>query len=86
MSILLWLATGAAATYAWMHLDHALDARKDRSLGYVYQRETALDALARFHASQARHPSQWNRCQECGGRVLVENTNRGVCADCEEEL
>ena len=84
MSILLWLATGCAATYAWVQLDHAHDARKDRSLGYVYQRETALDTLARFHAQQ-RHPSQWNTCKTCGGNVLTENTDHGVCADCMEE-
>ena len=26
--------------------------------------------------------SQWERCVTCRGRVLVENTTRGVCSDC----
>jgi len=82
MSVFLWLATGAAAVYAVDVLQDALDRRRDRTLAEVYRREQAMMTLARFTDARRGTWSQWDRCASCRGHVLVENTTRGVCADC----
>lgn len=77
LSIVMWLALGAALTYLWTRMDHEIDEWSE-----MKQWENA-----RIVTGSGTHSvSQWNQCRECGDNVLVENTYAGVCFDCFHDL
>jgi hypothetical protein len=81
LDLLLLLALAAALFVVVLEAGKKLD----DGLDGVRRRERAMKALEAM--SQARHPvahsvSGTDRCVSCGGPVLVENTQQGVCADC----